>query len=204
MTMKALSSICILALISSPCIGAEYGEKTATSTFEIGDTLKVRTMCSAAKDDGMSDTAVTIATTVSAALPGYVQALLLKGLEQALIVSPGEGYCLVVATAPGAIIPSGDISAGSIFTSAVKDGKITATETDSHACKFLNRTGVCWEEVESGNAELDGVVGCFEAEQDGKMFSVVTGREDILDALSISDTGPSAKSCSERGLGLRD
>lgn len=189
-------------MLPAAALCQEFGDKSSFSTTMINDQLKLRIMCSAAKDDGMSDMAETLATTVTSVLPGYMQSFVLKGLEQALIVSPGEGYCAVFATRGEAYRPARDISAGSIYTSAVRDGKITAAETDSRACGFLDKTGVCWEEVESGTSELGGVIGCFEGRSENKLFSVVVGREDILTSVGITDTGQSEESCADRGLGL--
>lgn len=179
--MKFFSTI-LLAVAVIPTLGSsqEFGEKSVFTVQSINENLSIRIMCSTAKDDGLSSMARTAAMWATTALPSLTQFFILNGLEKALIVSPGEGYCAVIATEGDRYSTSSGISAGSIFTSAVRDGEITATETDSFFCKHLSKFGVCWEDVKSGETELSGVVGCFEAIAANDRFSIVVGREDVL------------------------
>ena len=110
----------------------------------------------------------------------------------------------MIATNGDQYLPSAAIMDGSIYTSAIIGGKISDTETDRLACRYINKTGVCWEEVASGESELDGVVGCFEACTGDDLFSVVVGRLEVLNSIGVSETLLSELSCTERGLGLRD
>ncbi|CUH78536.1 hypothetical protein [Tropicibacter naphthalenivorans] len=196
----------ILALFATTTLPAaqEFGEKSITDTFNISDEVRLRLLCSAAKDEGLSDEVESVAQTITSALPGMAQTFLLKALDEAVIVSPGEGFCAVIASKGGAFLPASALTAGSIYSSAVKGGKISATETDSKACNLIDKTGICWEEVKAGNDELDGVVGCFEAKLDGNILSVAVAREDIADTVGLTGKlGQSAETCAERGLGLR-
>ena len=188
----------MLVLSATSAVAVEFGEKSVSQFIKVEDSLSIRMVCSAAKDDGLSDEVEGVANTASNALPGYAQYFVMKGLRDAMIVSPGEAYCAVVVTKEKA-----DISGGSVYTTAVQNGQLAATETDSIACQLLNKTGICWEEVSSGSSELDGVIGCFDANYAGESFSVVTAREEVLKVAGISETGLSKSSCDERGLAMR-
>jgi len=191
--------------------GRQAGERTVITVVHAEGNVRFIFLCSAGKEDGLGDDIVDVVYgAINSATGGFSIAIqpIIKSAISRIVVDEGDAYCAAIATKVGATERAENVSDGSIYTNAWRDGELLKAVTDRQACKNIQQIYVCFEVAEApltGGKEIDGVSGCFQSRIDGKLFSYSFGRganisSEVLETFnpgnSVSNIG-----CVQRGLG---